>query len=98
LSESDPVFFVPFGHTAQRTLATTAVRPEKHALQKEDPVAFEKVLTAQSVQFVLKVAPECGFFFPTAHLLQSSERVTPFAEEYRPATQFTQSFSFSKAM
>jgi hypothetical protein len=50
-------------------------------MQKEDPVDFEKVLTAQTVQFVLKMAPWCGFFFPAAHLLQSFKRVTPLAEE-----------------
>jgi len=54
-------------------------------LQEEDPVVFEKVLTAHSEQLILKVAPLFGFFFPAAHLLQSSKRVAPFAEEYRPA-------------
>jgi len=53
-------------------------------MQKEDPVDFEKVLTAQTVQFVLKMAPWCGFFFPAAHLLHSSGLVKPVADEYRP--------------
>jgi hypothetical protein len=54
-------------------------------LQEEDPVAFEKVLAAQSVQFVLEVAPWCGFFFPAAQLLHSSGLVKPVADEYRPS-------------
>ena len=54
-------------------------------MQEEDPVAFEKVLAAQSVQFVLKVAPWCGFFFPAAQLLHLSELVNPVADEYRPS-------------
>jgi hypothetical protein len=41
-------------------------------------------LAAQLGQFVLKVAPSCGFFFPAAHLLQSFTLVTPVAEEYVP--------------
>tara|TARA_B110000091_G_scaffold194049_1_gene219564 strand:+ start:391 stop:618 length:228 start_codon:yes stop_codon:yes gene_type:complete len=49
-------------------------------------------MAPQSVQLLLDVEPGCGFFFPAAQLLQSSERVTPLAEEYRPAMQFTQSF------
>ena len=51
----------------------------------EDPSSSDFVFAAQRVQFLLKLAPWCGFFFPAAHLLQSSERVTPLAEEYRPA-------------
>ena len=53
-------------------------------MQEEDPVAFEKVLAAQSVQFVLEVAPWCGFFFPAAQLLHSSGLVKPVADEYVP--------------
>jgi len=53
-------------------------------LQEEDPVAFEKVSISHSVQLVLEVAPWCGFFFPAAQLLHSSELVKPVADEYRP--------------
>jgi hypothetical protein len=54
-------------------------------MHAEEPSISDFVLAAQFVQFVLKVAPWCGFFLPAAHLLQSSKRVAPFAEEYRPA-------------
>jgi hypothetical protein len=65
-------------------LPWSACLPTPHDTHAEDPSSSDFVLTAQRVQFVLKVAPSCGFFFPAAHLLQSFKLDTPLAEEYLP--------------
>jgi hypothetical protein len=75
----------PAKQSLHEVLPSAAKRPVAHEMQAEDPSTSDFVCTAQSVQLLLKVAPWFGFFFPAAHLLQSSKRVTPFAEEYRPA-------------
>jgi hypothetical protein len=53
-------------------------------MHAEEPSISDFVLAAQFVQFVLKVAPWCGFFLPAAHLLQSFTLETPLANEYVP--------------
>jgi hypothetical protein len=58
--------------------------PASQSTHVEDPSSSDFVLIAHCVQFVLKVAPGCEFFFPAAHLLHPFKLGTPLAEEYRP--------------
>jgi hypothetical protein len=67
------------------------VLPTSQSTQSEDPATSDFVLGPQSVHALLEVEPSFAFFLPAAQLLQSSELVTPFAEEYLPVTQLIQS-------
>ena len=75
---------VPAPQATHLALPLSACLPTPHDTHVEDPSPRDFVLTAQSVQFVLKVAPGRGFFFPAAHLLQSSTLLAPMADEYVP--------------
>jgi hypothetical protein len=85
---SSPVLVVssncPAKQSVHDVLPSEAERPSAHDMHSEDPSTSDIVFAAHSVQLPLKVAPWRGFFFPAAHLLQSSKLDTPLAEEYLP--------------
>ena len=75
----------PAKQSVHEVLPAEAERPSAHEMHAEDPSSSDFVFAAQSVQLLLKLAPWFGFFFPAAHLLQSSGLVKPVADEYRPS-------------
>ena len=76
---------VPGSQTWHLLLPGSEDLPASQFTHFEDPSSSDLVFAAQRVQFVLKLAPWCGFFFPAAHLLHLSGLVKPVADEYRPS-------------